>query len=163
IQRKFTKKRDRDDKDPLAGPNQGKKTNRSRTKESEPSKKSSTTKESSKGKSPAKTSKFGKSVTVEQPVKELIFEMASDDIEQTIDDVVIDIDQPPDDTTQTKDKASNTWMAFGGNTHNLGSFGEETDNITTLHQESRRIVHTERGDGVATIKRQRQDLNGDGV
>ncbi|GJV58310.1 ribonuclease H-like domain-containing protein, partial [Tanacetum coccineum] len=42
------RKRDRDDKDPSAGPNQGKKTKRSRTKESEPSKKSSTSKESSK-------------------------------------------------------------------------------------------------------------------
>ncbi|GKD66242.1 hypothetical protein Tco_1308350 [Tanacetum coccineum] len=28
-----------------------------------------------------------------------------------------------------------TWIAFGGNTRDLGSFGEETDKITTLHQE----------------------------
>ncbi|GJV48058.1 hypothetical protein Tco_1438270 [Tanacetum coccineum] len=28
-----------------------------------------------------------------------------------------------------------TWMTFGGNTRDLGSFGEETDKITTLHQE----------------------------
>ncbi|GJU68486.1 hypothetical protein Tco_1254745 [Tanacetum coccineum] len=98
---KILRKRDRDDEDPLAGPNQGKKTKRSRTKESKPSKKSSTTKESSKGKSPAKTSKSGKSVTAE----ELAFEMASDDIKQTVDDVVNDADQPPDDTTQTKDNA----------------------------------------------------------
>ncbi|GJT96323.1 hypothetical protein Tco_1091841 [Tanacetum coccineum] len=83
----------------------GKKTKRSRTKESELSKKSYTTKESSKGKSPAKTSKSGKSVTVEEPVEEAIFEMATYDIEQTVDDVVNDADQPPDDTTQTKDKA----------------------------------------------------------
>nr|GFA09393.1 hypothetical protein [Tanacetum cinerariifolium] len=41
---------------PSAGPNQGKKTKRSITKEYEPLKKSSTTKESSKGKSPSKTS-----------------------------------------------------------------------------------------------------------
>ncbi|GJT92728.1 hypothetical protein Tco_1081573 [Tanacetum coccineum] len=102
---KILKKRDRDDKDHSAGPNQGKKTKRSRTKESEPSKKSSTTKESSKGTSPAKTSKSGKSVTVEEPVKEAVFEMATDHIEQTVDDVVNDADQPPDDTTQTKDKA----------------------------------------------------------
>ncbi|GJT18411.1 hypothetical protein Tco_0877117 [Tanacetum coccineum] len=53
----------RDDKDPSAGPNQGKNTKRSRTKESEPLKKSSTSKELSKGKSPTKTSKSGKSVT----------------------------------------------------------------------------------------------------
>ncbi|GJX46153.1 hypothetical protein Tco_0271343 [Tanacetum coccineum] len=83
---KVLRKRDRDDKDPLAGPNQGKKTKRSRTKESEPSKKSSTSKESSKGKSPTKTSKSRKFVTAEEPVEELVFEMASDDIKQTIDD-----------------------------------------------------------------------------
>ncbi|GJX46154.1 hypothetical protein Tco_0271344 [Tanacetum coccineum] len=87
---KVLRKRDRDDKDPLARPNQGKKTKRSRTKESEPSKKSSTSKESSKGKSPTKTSKSRKFVTADEPV----FEMAFDDIEQTIDD----------DSTQNKDK-----------------------------------------------------------
>ncbi|GJZ94212.1 hypothetical protein Tco_0666415 [Tanacetum coccineum] len=27
-----------------------------------------------------------------------------------------------------------TWMAFGGNTRDLGSFGEETDKTTDLHQ-----------------------------
>ena len=26
------------------------------------------------------------------------------------------------------------WMAFGGNTRDLGSFGEETDKITDLHE-----------------------------
>ncbi|GKB83730.1 hypothetical protein Tco_0950625, partial [Tanacetum coccineum] len=98
-------KRYRDNEDPLAGPNQGKKTKISRTKESEPSKKSSTSKETSKGKSPAKTSKFGKSVTAEEPVEEPVFEIASDEIEQTVDDVANDADQPPDDSTQTKDKA----------------------------------------------------------
>ncbi|GKB57443.1 hypothetical protein Tco_0913629 [Tanacetum coccineum] len=101
---KVLRKRDRDDEDPSAGPNQGKKTKRSRTKESEPSKKSSTSKESSKGKSPAKTSKSGKSMTAEEPIEEPVFEMASDDIEQTVDDVANDADQLPDDSTQTKDK-----------------------------------------------------------
>nr|GEX83288.1 hypothetical protein [Tanacetum cinerariifolium] len=96
---------DNKDEDPLAGPNQGTKTKRSITKESEPLKKSSTTKELSKGKSHAKTSKYGKSVTTEEPVEELFFVMASDDIKQTVDDVVNDDDQPPDDTTQTKEKA----------------------------------------------------------
>ncbi|GJS28323.1 hypothetical protein Tco_0488943 [Tanacetum coccineum] len=87
-----------------AGPNQGKNTKRSRTKESKPSKKSSTSKDSSKGKSPAKTSKSGKYVTAEEPVKELVFEMASDDIKQNVDDVANDADQPHDESTQTKDK-----------------------------------------------------------
>nr|GEX05942.1 hypothetical protein [Tanacetum cinerariifolium] len=45
----FSRKRDCDDEDLLAGSNQGKKTKRSRTKESKPPKKSSTTKETSKG------------------------------------------------------------------------------------------------------------------
>ncbi|GKC95456.1 retrovirus-related pol polyprotein from transposon TNT 1-94 [Tanacetum coccineum] len=60
----------------------------------------STSKESSKGKSPAKTSKSGKYVTTEEPVK-----MASDDIEQIVDDVVTDVYQILDNLTQTKDKA----------------------------------------------------------
>ncbi|GJS09966.1 hypothetical protein Tco_0366762 [Tanacetum coccineum] len=90
--------------DPSARPNQGKKTKTSKTKESEPSKKSYTSKESSKGKSPAKTSKFSKSVTAKEPVEEIVFEMTSDKIEQTVDDVANDVDQPPDDSTQTKDK-----------------------------------------------------------
>ncbi|GKF85157.1 hypothetical protein Tco_0250055, partial [Tanacetum coccineum] len=61
-------------------------------------------KDSSKGKSLAKTSKSGKSVTAEKPVKEIVFKKASVDTEQTIDDVVNDANQPPDDSTQTKDK-----------------------------------------------------------
>ncbi|GKD33913.1 hypothetical protein Tco_1249422 [Tanacetum coccineum] len=101
---KVLRKRDRDEEDPLAGPNQGKKTKRNKTKDFEPSKKSSTSKESSKGKSPAKTSKSSKSVTAEELVEEPIFEMASDDIKQTVNDVANDVDQPPDDSTQTKDK-----------------------------------------------------------
>ncbi|GKB83064.1 hypothetical protein Tco_0949959, partial [Tanacetum coccineum] len=40
-----------------------------------------------RGKSPAKTSKSSKYVTAKEPVKEPAFEMASDDIEKTIDDV----------------------------------------------------------------------------
>ncbi|GJU27517.1 hypothetical protein Tco_1166138 [Tanacetum coccineum] len=56
-----------------------------------------------------------------------------------------------------------TWMAFGGNTRDLGSFGEETDEITDLHQILEEVLLTERGDGVASIKRRRRDLSGDGV
>ncbi|GJT87453.1 hypothetical protein Tco_1069170 [Tanacetum coccineum] len=70
---KVLRKRDHGEKDPLAGPNQGKKNKISRTKESKPSKKSSTSKETSKGKSPTKTSKSGKSVTAEEPVNEPVF------------------------------------------------------------------------------------------
>ncbi|GJX40767.1 hypothetical protein Tco_0255757 [Tanacetum coccineum] len=56
-----------------------------------------------------------------------------------------------------------TWMAFGGSTRNLGSFGEETDKITDLHQIHEEVLFTERGDGVAGIKRCRRDLSSDGV
>ncbi|GJR09790.1 putative reverse transcriptase domain-containing protein [Tanacetum coccineum] len=60
------------------------------------------------------------------------------------------------------DEVFSTWMAFGGNTHDLGSFGEETDEITDLHQDSPRIIFSERGDGVTSTKRRRCDLFGDG-
>ncbi|GJU22530.1 RNA-directed DNA polymerase, eukaryota [Tanacetum coccineum] len=56
-----------------------------------------------------------------------------------------------------------TWMAFGGNTRDLGSFGEETNEITDLHQILEKVLLTERGDGVACIKRRRRDPSSDGV
>ncbi|GJW67451.1 hypothetical protein Tco_0121875 [Tanacetum coccineum] len=56
-----------------------------------------------------------------------------------------------------------TWMAFGGNTRDLGSFGEETDEITDLHQIHKEILFSERGDDVAGIKRCRRDPSSDGV
>nr|GEV65508.1 hypothetical protein [Tanacetum cinerariifolium] len=95
---KVPKKRDHEDdydEDPLAGSNQGKKTKKRRVNESESSKKTSTTKESSKGKSPARTSKFGKSVTAKESVKEPVFEIASNDVEQNVNDKVGDVGQPP--------------------------------------------------------------------
>ncbi|GKE00343.1 zinc finger, CCHC-type containing protein [Tanacetum coccineum] len=54
-------------------------------------------------------------------------------------------------------------LAFGGNTRDLGSFGEETDEITDLHQILEELLFTERGDGVTSIKRRRRDLFSDGV
>ncbi|GJY85239.1 retrovirus-related pol polyprotein from transposon TNT 1-94 [Tanacetum coccineum] len=54
-------------------------------------------------------------------------------------------------------------MAFGGNTRHLSSFGEETDEITDLHQIFKEILLTERGDDVAGIKRHRRDLSSDDV
>ncbi|GKD61720.1 hypothetical protein Tco_1299229 [Tanacetum coccineum] len=56
-----------------------------------------------------------------------------------------------------------TWMAFGGNTRDLGSFGEEMDEITDLHQILEEILLTRRGDGVAGIKRRRRDPSSDSV
>ncbi|GJV07669.1 hypothetical protein Tco_1345325 [Tanacetum coccineum] len=55
------------------------------------------------------------------------------------------------------------WKAFGGNTRGLGSFGEETDKTTDLHQNLLKSMLTELGDGVTTIKRRRYDLRSDGV
>ncbi|GJT22778.1 hypothetical protein Tco_0892715 [Tanacetum coccineum] len=46
------------------------------------------------------------------------------------------------------DKVFSTWMAFGENSRDLGSFGEETDKITTLHQILEEVVHTEYEDGI---------------
>ncbi|GJY76076.1 hypothetical protein Tco_0481192 [Tanacetum coccineum] len=44
-----------------------------------------------------------------------------------------------------------------------GSFGEETDKITDLHQIHEEVLLTKRGDGVTCIKRRRRDLFSDGV
>ncbi|GJY71684.1 zinc finger, CCHC-type containing protein [Tanacetum coccineum] len=49
-------------------------------------------------------------------------------------------------------------MTFGGNTRDLGSFGEERDKTTTLHQIFEEVVHTECGDGVRVFDS--IDLNG---
>ncbi|GJW27896.1 hypothetical protein Tco_0044771 [Tanacetum coccineum] len=57
----------------------------------------------------------------------------------------------------------NTWMAFGGNTRDLGSFGEETDEITDLYQILEEVLLIARGDGVAVIKRCLRDPSGSGV
>ncbi|GJY04908.1 hypothetical protein Tco_0370848, partial [Tanacetum coccineum] len=61
------------------------------------------------------------------------------------------------------DEVFSTWMAFGGNTHDLGSFGGETNEITDLHQILEEVLVTKRGDGVAGIKRRRRDPSGDGI
>ncbi|GJT40632.1 hypothetical protein Tco_0940497 [Tanacetum coccineum] len=54
-------------------------------------------------------------------------------------------------------------MAFRGNTRDLGSFREEADKITDLHQIHEEVLFTERGDGVASIKQRRRDLSSDGI
>ncbi|GKG29240.1 hypothetical protein Tco_0416605, partial [Tanacetum coccineum] len=54
-------------------------------------------------------------------------------------------------------------MAFKGNTRDLGSFGEETDEIMDLHKIHEEILFLERGDNVAGIKRRRHDPSSDGV
>ncbi|GJR65027.1 hypothetical protein Tco_0011092 [Tanacetum coccineum] len=59
------------------------------------------------------------------------------------------------------DEVFSNWKEFGGNTHDLGSFGEETDKTTDLHQNLLKIMLTELGDGVASIKRRRHELRSD--
>ncbi|GJY87022.1 hypothetical protein Tco_0501650, partial [Tanacetum coccineum] len=54
-------------------------------------------------------------------------------------------------------------MALRGNTRDLGSFEEETDKITDLHQIHEEALFTERGDSVTGIKRRRRDLSSDGI
>nr|GEV55528.1 hypothetical protein [Tanacetum cinerariifolium] len=61
------------------------------------------------------------------------------------------------------DEVFSTWMAFGGNTRDLGSFGEDTDKITDLHQIYEEVLFTERGDGITGIKRCRRDLSSDSI
>ncbi|GJT77737.1 hypothetical protein Tco_1044462 [Tanacetum coccineum] len=61
------------------------------------------------------------------------------------------------------DEVFSTWMAFGGNARDLGSFGEETDKITDLHQILEEVLVAERGDGVVGIKRRCRDPSNDGV
>ncbi|GJY94308.1 hypothetical protein Tco_0510669 [Tanacetum coccineum] len=86
--------------------NTGKKIKRRRTKESESSKKPSTTKETSKRKALSKGSKIGKSVTAKEPIEEPIAEVEMDDlVNTTAEDVALDADQPHDDSTQAKDTA----------------------------------------------------------
>nr|GEZ79111.1 hypothetical protein [Tanacetum cinerariifolium] len=84
---------DDDNEDPPTRPNLGKKTKRRRTKESESSKKPSTTKETHKGKASSKGSKTSKSALIKEPVEEPTTEVVMDDVG---DDLVHDDDQPQD-------------------------------------------------------------------
>ncbi|GJW70823.1 hypothetical protein Tco_0127740 [Tanacetum coccineum] len=58
---------------------------------------------------------------------------------------------------------STTWMAFGGNTRDLGLFGEEKDEITDLHQILEEVLLVEREDSVSSIKRRCHDPSSDDV
>ncbi|GJV41406.1 hypothetical protein Tco_1419846 [Tanacetum coccineum] len=61
------------------------------------------------------------------------------------------------------DEVFSIWKAFEGNTRDLGSFGEETDKTTDLHQNLLKNILIERGDGVASIKRRHYDLRSNDV
>ncbi|GJS97336.1 hypothetical protein Tco_0804304 [Tanacetum coccineum] len=60
-------------------------------------------------------------------------------------------------------EVSSIWKAFGGNTHDLGSFREETDKIMNQHQDSSRFKVLEPGSGVTTYTRRRHTSSSDGV
>ncbi|GJV55569.1 hypothetical protein Tco_1456574 [Tanacetum coccineum] len=100
------KRKHDDDEDPLAGPNQGKKTKRRRTKELESSKKPSSTKETSKGKALSKGSKIGKSAPAKEPVEEPIAEVVMD---YAGDDVARDDNQPQDASKPNTTKTLNPY------------------------------------------------------
>nr|GEV59002.1 hypothetical protein [Tanacetum cinerariifolium] len=101
-----------DDEDPSARPNQGKMTKRRRTKDSDSSKKPSTTKETSKGKAPTKSSKTGKSATEKEPFEEPIAEVVMDDLESTANEDVVNVaHQPQDDVApKTMRPSKDTWF-----------------------------------------------------
>ncbi|GKC76379.1 hypothetical protein Tco_1127153 [Tanacetum coccineum] len=61
------------------------------------------------------------------------------------------------------DEVFSTWMAFGGNTRDLGLFGEEKDEITDLHQILEEVLLVEREDSVSSIKRRCHDPSSDDV
>ncbi|GJS88909.1 hypothetical protein Tco_0771545 [Tanacetum coccineum] len=102
--RKHDDDKDDDDEDPPAGPNQGKQTKRRITKDSEPSKKLSTTKEIPKGKALCKGSKTGRFASAKEPVKEPIAKVVMDDAGN---DVVHDEDQPQDGSEPKTTKTLN--------------------------------------------------------
>ncbi|GJU92865.1 hypothetical protein Tco_1317621 [Tanacetum coccineum] len=82
----------------------GKKTKRRRTKESESSKKPSSTKETLKGKALSKGSKTGKFASAKEPVEEPIAEVVMDDAGE---DVVHNDDQPQDTSKPKTSKTPN--------------------------------------------------------
>ncbi|GKD64743.1 DNA/RNA polymerases superfamily protein [Tanacetum coccineum] len=69
----------------------------------------------------------------------------------------------PDKIVKHPDEVFSIWKAFGGNTRDLGSFGEETDKITNQHQDSSRFKVSEPGDGVTIYTRRRHTTSIDGV
>ncbi|GJT44980.1 hypothetical protein Tco_0953695 [Tanacetum coccineum] len=68
-----------------------------------------------------------------------------------------------DDRDHDGSKWASTWMAFGGNTRDLSSFEEETDEITDFYQIHEEISFLKHGDDVASIKRRRRDPSSDDV
>ncbi|GJU70943.1 hypothetical protein Tco_1262348 [Tanacetum coccineum] len=64
---------------------------------------------------------------------------------------------------QSKPTVFRIWKAFGGNTRDFGSFGEETDKTTNQHHDSSRFKVSAPGDGVTIYTRRRHTSSSDGV
>ncbi|GKD05239.1 hypothetical protein Tco_1180213 [Tanacetum coccineum] len=102
----------------------------------ESSKKTSTSKESLKGKTLPKSSKTRKSVHAEETVEE--------DNEETVEEDLMkwqcDCRRKPTSKNGIYNaEIFHIWKAFGRLTRDLGSFREETDKTTDLHQHLSRI------------------------
>nr|GEU54686.1 retrotransposon Orf1 [Tanacetum cinerariifolium] len=61
------------------------------------------------------------------------------------------------------EKVFSTWMAFGGNTRDLVSFGEETDEITDLHQDAARRGLTTQMNFTSTDYHTKEELQSKGI
>ncbi|GJT68278.1 hypothetical protein Tco_1019758 [Tanacetum coccineum] len=86
ILKKYERGDDDQDEDPSAGPNQSNETKKRRTrKETKSSKKSSTPTKFTKGEPTSKPSKSGKSRSANDIVKETVFEMGSNDVDQSFE------------------------------------------------------------------------------
>nr|GEU67643.1 hypothetical protein [Tanacetum cinerariifolium]GEW69965.1 hypothetical protein [Tanacetum cinerariifolium] len=67
------------------------------------------------------------------------------------------------DLNLKQESAKNTWMTFGGNIRDLGTFREEMDKITGLRRIHEEVLFTEREVGITGIKRHRRDLSSDDI
>ncbi|GKB76675.1 hypothetical protein Tco_0943570 [Tanacetum coccineum] len=92
-----------------------------------------------------------------------VFKNESKEKENEYIDKEINLEKKIKELDNIFNKVFSTWMAFGGNTRDLGSFGEETNEITDLHQILEEVLLTERGDGVTCIKRCHHDPSSDGI
>ncbi|GKC93507.1 hypothetical protein Tco_1158949 [Tanacetum coccineum] len=103
-------KRDRrDNQDPTAGSDQGKKKQRKEKDYGPP--KDDQGGSSEKGKTPSKTSKFGKSVTTEEPDEEHVIEIPMDTEESSFDNAVNNADDQPDNKGKAiEDGPEQTWF-----------------------------------------------------
>ncbi|GJX29587.1 hypothetical protein Tco_0237666 [Tanacetum coccineum] len=101
---------DDQDEDPTAGSNQGKDNKRPR-KDTQSSKKSHASKESSKGNTPPKSSKSGKSITIEEPDEEYVHHISLNAQENIIDEMG-KVNEQPDGEAEpnTENAPKNDWF-----------------------------------------------------